>query len=352
MKFKRSLAAFLLGAMVLTGCSGKPAKTDDKKPEAKTEEKTEKKVIKYGMVTDVGGVNDQSFNQSAYEGMKELEKDGVAKISYIESTQQSDYKTNLETSLDAGNDLIACIGFALADDMLKAATANPDQKYVIIDSSYGDKTPKNVVGTVFADNENSFLVGYLAGALTTSNKVGFIGGLDSPLIKKFEAGFRAGVELAAKDANKTVEVLSQYAESFTDAAKGKAIANSMYSAGADMIFHAAGGAGNGVIESAKENSKFVFGVDRDQSYLAPEFLIASTIKKVNTAIKTVGEELSQGKFQGGSTIEFSLKTNGVDVSYGKEDQLKIKIPTEVKQKIEELKKDVASGKITVPTEVK
>ena len=350
MKFKKTFAALLVGAMILTGCSSKP----DEKKETKTEEKKEntKKPIKYAMVTDTGGVNDQSFNQSAYEGLKELQKEGIIeKPTYVESKQASDYKTNLETLLDGKNDLIAGIGFALAKDIEAAAKANPDQKYVIIDSSF-ENTPKNLIGTIFADNENSFLVGYLAGALTTSNKVGFIGGITSPLIKKFEAGFRAGVEQAAKDNNKKVEVVAQYAESFGDATKGKAIANSMYSSGVDMIFHASGGTGNGVIESAKENKKFVFGVDRDQSYLAPEYVIASTIKKVNEAIKSVGKDLYEGKFRGGETIEFSLKTNGVDVAYGKEDQLKIKIPNELKQKIEELKKSIADGKITVPTEVK
>ena len=323
MKFKKTFAALLVGAMILTGCSSKPGE----KKETKTEEKKEntKKPIKYAMVTDTGGVNDQSFNQSAYEGLKELQKEGIIeKPTYVESKQASDYKTNLETLLDGKNDLIAGIGFALAKDIEAAAKANPDQKYV----------------------------GYLAGTLTTSNKVGFVGGITSPLIKKFEAGFRAGVEQAAKDNNKKVEVVAQYAESFGDATKGKAIANSMYSSGVDMIFHASGGTGNGVIESAKENKKFVFGVDRDQSYLAPEYVVASTIKKVNEAIKSVGKDLYEGKFRGGETIEFSLKTNGVDVAYGKEDQLKIKIPDELKQKIEELKKSIADGKITVPTEVK
>lgn len=349
MKFKKTFAALLVGAMILTGCSSKP----EGKKETKTEEKKENtgKKIKYAMVTDTGGVNDQSFNQSAYEGLKDLEKEGLATISYVESKQASDYKGNLETLLDSKNDLIAGIGFALAKDMEAAAKANPDQQYVIIDSAF-ENTPKNLIGTIFADNENSFLVGYIAGTLTTSNKVGFVGGVTSPLIKKFEAGFRAGVELAAKDNKKTVEVVAQYAESFGDATKGKAIANSMYTSGVDMIFHAAGGTGNGVIESAKENQKFVFGVDRDQSYLAPEYVIASTIKKVNEAIKSVGKELAEGKFRGGETIEFSLKTNGVDVAYGKEDQLKIKIPNELKQKIEELKKSIAEGKVTVPTEVK
>ena len=324
MKFKKTFAALLVGAMILTGCSSKP----DEKKETKTEEKKEntKKPIKYAMVTDTGGVNDQSFNQSAYEGLKELQKEGIIeKPTYVESKQASDYKTNLETLLDGKNDLIAGIGFALAKDIEAAAKANPDQKYVIIDSFF-ENTPKNLIGTIFADNENSFLVGYLAGSLTTSNKVGFIGGITSPLIKKFEAGFRAGVEQAAKDNNKKVEVVAQYAESFGDATKGKAIAN--------------------------ENKKFVFGVDRDQSYLAPEYVVASTIKKVNEAIKSVGKDLYEGKFRGGETIEFSLKTNGVDVAYGKEDQLKIKIPNELKQKIEELKKSIAEGKITVPTEVK
>lgn len=352
MKFKKSLAAFLVGAMVLTGCSSKKEEPMNKEPK-KMEEKAEKKdMIKYVMVTDVGGVNDQSFNQSAHEGLKDLEKEGIAKISFIESKQESDYKGNLENAVDGKNDLIAGIGFALANAVKESAMANPDQKYTIIDSTWGPETPKNVVATIFADHENSFLAGYLAGALTTSNKVGFIGGVDSPLIKKFEAGFRAGVELAAKDNNKKVEIISQYAESFVDQAKGKAIANSMYSAGADMIFHAAGGVGIGVIESAKENQKFVFGVDRDQSYLAPEYLVASTIKKVNEAIKSVGKDLANGKFPGGETLEFSLKTNGVDIKYGQEDKLKIKISEELKGKIEEIKKSIIEGKIVVPTEMK
>lgn len=351
-KFKRSFAALLVGAMMLTACSSKTEKPAKVEEPAKKEEKVENKTIKYVMITDVGGVNDQSFNQSAHEGLKELEKDGIAKISFIESKQESDYKGNLELAVDGGNDLIAGIGFALGKALKESAEANPNQKYTIIDFSWGAETPKNVVATSFADHENSFLAGYLAGALTKSNKVGFIGGVDSPLIKRFEAGFRAGVELAAKDNNKTVEVVAQYAESFSDQAKGKAIANSMYSNGADMIFHAAGAVGVGVIESAKENDKFVFGVDRDQSYLAPEYVVASTIKKVNEAIKSVGKDLANGKFQGGETLEFSLKTNGVDVKYGQEDKLKVKISDELKGKIDELKKSIIDGKIVVPTEVK
>ena len=156
MKLKKTFAALLVGAMILTGCSSSPKETK----ETKTEEKKEstKKPIKYAMVTDTGGVNDQSFNQSAFEGLKDLEKDGIIeKASYVESKQASDYKTNLETLLDTKYDLIAGIGFALAKDIEAAAKANPDQKYVIIDSFF-ENTPKNLIGTIFADNENSFLI--------------------------------------------------------------------------------------------------------------------------------------------------------------------------------------------------
>ena len=180
--------------------------------------------MKIAMVTDVGGVNDQSFNQSAWEGLKRAEKDFGVKIAYKESKQDADYSPNMETLTDAGYDLIWGIGFLMGDAIKETAEINPDQKYAIIDFSYGDETPQNVACAVFQEEEPSFLVGYIAGKMTKSNKVGFVGGIKFPLIEKFEYGYMAGVKLANPD----VEVLRQYAESFTDAAKGKAITNNMY----------------------------------------------------------------------------------------------------------------------------
>ena len=218
------------------------------------------KKIKIAMVTDVGGVNDQSFNQSAWEGLQRAQKDFGIKVSYKESRQDADYAPNMETLTDAGFDLIWGIGFLMGDAIKETAQINPDQKYAIIDFSYGKDTPKNVVGVVFQEEQPSFLVGYIAGKLTKANKVGFVGGIKFPLIEKFEYGYMAGVKMA----NPNCKILSQYAESFTDAAKGKAIANNMYQQGADIVFHASGGVGDGVIEAAKEKGKWAIGVDKEK----------------------------------------------------------------------------------------
>lgn len=215
------------------------------------------------MVTDQGGINDKSFNQSAYEGLKAYEKDGKIKFDYIESHKDSDYQPNLESALDSESDLIFTVGYALYDATSKAAKDNPDQNYAIIDNANPDKI-ENLLGITFADNENSFLVGYIAGMKTESNNVGFVGGMESAVIDRFEYGFRAGVKQAAKEKGKDIEVQVQYANSYADQAKGKNIANQMYQKGADVIFHAAGGTGIGVFEAAKENNKYVIGVDRDQ----------------------------------------------------------------------------------------
>ena len=149
------------------------------------------KPVKIGMVTDVGGVNDQSFNQSAWEGLQKAKKELGVKASYQESKQDADYPANLETLYDAGNDLIWGIGFKMADAVLKAAKQNPKQKYAIIDYSYGDKTPPNVVGVMFKAEEGAFLAGYIAAKMSKTHTVGFIGGMSVPIIQAFQYGLKA-----------------------------------------------------------------------------------------------------------------------------------------------------------------
>jgi basic membrane protein A len=268
--------------------------------------------FKVAMVTDTGGVNDQSFNQSSWEGLQQFEKDTGAKVSYTESKQESDYATNLDKAADDGNKLIWGIGFAMADAITNAAKANPDINYAIIDNSY-ENTPSNVTGVVFRAQEPSFLVGYIAGKTTKTNKVGFVGGIKGVVIDQFEFGYRAGVAYAAKELGKTITVDSQYAESFSDSAKGKAIASKMYSNGCDIVFHAAGNVGVGVIEAAKEAKKLVIGVDKDQSYLAPENVLTSAMKLVNKAIELVSKDALEGKQIGGKTYDYGLTEDAVGI---------------------------------------
>ena len=302
------------------------------------------KPLKIAMVTDVGGVNDQSFNQSAWEGLQKAKKDLGVKTSYQESKQDADYQANLETLYDGGNDLIWGIGFKMADAVLKAAKQNPKQKYAIIDYSYGDKTPSNVVGVMFKAEEGAFLAGYIAAKMSKTSSIGFIGGMSVPIIHAFQYGFKAG----AKFANKKINILEQYSESFTDAAKGKAIANQMISKNADVVFHAAGAVGDGVIEAAKEKNKMAVGVDRDQNYLAPKNVITSSMKRVDNAIFEVVKDLKAGKFQGGTTVNYGLKDGAVDIAPTTSKM----IPADLLKEVTELKKKIADGKIKIPADEK
>ena len=297
--------------------------------------------LKVGMVTDVGGVNDQSFNQSAWEGLVKTKKELGIKTSYLESKQDADYPANLETLLDSKNDMIWGIVFKMSDAILIAAKQNPKQKYGIIDYSYGDKTPKNVVGVMFKAEEGSFLAGYIAAKMSKSGTLGFIGGMSVPIIHSFQYGFNAG----AKYANKNINILEQHAESFTDAAKGKAIANQMIGKGADVIFHAAGAVGDGVIEAVKEKGKMAVGVDRDQNYLAPKNVITSSMKRVDNAVFNVVSDLNKGVFKGGTTVEYGLKDGAVDIAPTTSKM----IPSILLEDVAKIKKDIIAGKIKIPT---
>ncbi len=298
--------------------------------------------IKVAMVTDVGGVNDQSFNQSAWEGLQKAKKELEMKTSYQESKQDADYTANLETLFDAGNDLIWGIGFKMADSILKAAKQNPKQKYAIIDYSYGDKTPANVLGVMFKAEEGAFMAGYIAAKMSKTNTIGFIGGMSVPIIHSFQYGFKAG----AKYANKKINILEQYSESFTDAAKGKAIANQMISKGADVVFPAAGAVGDGVIEAVKEKNKMAVGVDRDQNYMAPKNVITSSMKRVDNAIFNVMADFKKGSFKGGTTLNYGLKDGGVDIAPTTANM----VPAPLMKEVAGIKKLIADSKIKIPAD--
>ncbi|WP_077369981.1 BMP family lipoprotein [Anaerosalibacter sp. Marseille-P3206] len=319
-----------------------------KSDEGKTDEGKVESDLKVAMVTDVGGVNDQSFNQSAWEGLQQAEKDFGVKVSYQESHQDADFVPNLETLVDAENDMIWGIGFKLGDAIKEAAEKNPDTKYGIVDFSYGDKTPENVVGVVFKAEQPSFLVGYIAAKMTETGTVGFVGGMEGDVIWGFDYGFHAGVAYANKVNGTDVKVLRQYAESFNDAAKGKAITNSMYQQGADIVFHAAGGVGDGVIEAAKEQGKWAIGVDRDQNYMAPDNVLTSAMKRVDQGIYLIVKDLADGKFTGGETVVLGLKEGAVDIAPTSDKH----VPKEILDEVEGLKKDIIDEKIVVPVNEK
>lgn len=295
--------------------------------------------MKSGMVTDVGGINDQSFNQSAWDGFERAKADLGIEVVYLESNQESDYAANLETLYDQGNDLIWGIGFMMGDKVREAAELNPEQKYACIDVFYQDP-PENLLGVTFKEQECSYLVGYIAGKMSKTGKVGFVGGMDFDVIHRFQYGYMAGVRAA----NEKCEVLVQYAGAFDDVTKGKSIANQMYQKGADIVFHAAGFTGSGVIEAAKENGKYAIGVDQDQNALAPDNVITSAVKRVDNAIYNVIRDMKEGRFAGGSQVVYGLAEGGVDIAptSGKH------VPKAILDEVAGLKGDIMAGKVKVP----
>ncbi|PJI07595.1 MULTISPECIES: BMP family lipoprotein [Clostridium] len=329
-------ATLIMGSLV--GC-GSSQSTTDKKDTAKN--------YKAAMVTDTGGISDQSFNQSSWEGLQQFSKSTGAKVSYLESKQESDYVTNLDKLVDSNNKLIWGVGFAMSDAVLNAAKTNKDVNYAIIDNSYGDKTPSNVTGVTFRAQESSFIVGYIAGKTTKTNKVGFVGGIKSPVIDQFQFGYQAGVDYASKELGKPITVDVQYAESFSDASKGKAIAQKMFSSGDDIVFHAAGGTGVGVIDAAKEANKYVIGVDRDQSYLAPNNVLTSSLKLVNVAVAKVSKDAMDGKKIGGKTYTYGLKDGAVGIPTKNKN-----LSPEVYDAAMKLENKIKDGSIVVPYDQK
>lgn len=320
--------------------------TEDTDSEDELEDEQEEvadKALKVSMVTDTGGINDQSFNQLAWAGLEKAQNDLGIEAGFLESSQEADYAPNLENLYDQDTDLIWGIGYLMADAVLDAAKTNPDRKYAIIDNAYTEEqeAPDNLLGVTFSEQEPSFLVGYIAGKMTKTNKVGFVGGMEFDVIWRFESGYRAGVKTANPDA----EILIQYVNAFDDTAVGKAIANGMYQNGADIIFHAAGFSGTGVIESAVENEKLVIGVDQDQKViLGKDEIITSAVKKVDQAIYNVVKDLQNGKWEGGSNINLGLADGAVGIADTSVDA----VPQDLLDEVKQLEQDIIDGKITVP----
>lgn len=344
MKLKKLLAlglATVMTAGVLVGCSS--SSNSDKNEDKDSGEK----VFKIAMVTDIGGVNDQSFNQSAWEGLQKIEKEfgkDKVKVSYKESHQAADYASNLDSLVEEENDLIIGVGYLMQDAMKEAAENYPEQEFALVDGSYPEGNLKNVTTLGFEDNVSSYMVGLIAGRMTETGKVGFIGGVKGELIERFQYGFMAG----AKAANDKVEVKVQYANSFDDVAKGRAIASQMHSDGVDIIFSAAGAVGNGAIEVAKENNKKAIGVDRDQNSLAPDHVITSAMKRVDSAVYNISKDIIEGKYKGGQVVVNTLEMEGVGIAPTSNKNVAPDVLTFVKEESEKIKK----GDIKVPSNEK
>lgn len=308
---KRVISLLLALVMVLalfTGC-GKPA--EQQQPAETTSTEPEAPKYSFGMVTDVGGIGDKSFNDSAWAGIEKAGKELGVEPKLLQSTKQDDYTPNLG-NMAQSVDLTLAVGFLFEDAMNTSADQYQDKLFGVIDTVV-DKP--NVMSVTFKENEGSFLVGVIAGLTTKSNVIGFVGGMDFPVIRKFEAGFIAGV----KSANPKAKVIVNYTGAFDNPDKGKEVALTQHQQKADVIFHASGACGIGVIQAADEKDFWAIGVDMDQSGESNKNkVLCSMIKRVDVATYTVIKSYTDNNFKGGvaNAIELGLKEEGVGYSDG------------------------------------
>jgi basic membrane protein A len=339
-------AACTLAALLVAGASG--CKRVSKKDQEGAGGTGSAGGVKVGLVFDVGGLGDKSFNDSAHRGLMKAKSELGVQVQYIEPGDGSDRESALRQRAAKGDQLVIGVGFIFSDDITKLAKEFPKVKFACIDYSLpaGEtKVPDNLVGLRFREHEGSFLVGAVAGRVTKAKKLGFVGGMQIPLIRKFEVGYGAGVKHVCPDC----EVFSAYAgtepKAFADPTKGKELALAQYGRGADIVYHASGKTGDGVFDAAKETSKLAIGVDSDQFHVAPCCVLTSMIKNVDVAVFETIKKVAENKFESGE-LEFGLKDGGVGFVY--DDNNKAKIPQAVADEMKEITKQIVEGKITVP----
>ena len=291
----KKIKALLLTGVISIGVVGCSSTNTNK-----TEDKT-----KVTLVLSVGGVNDESFNQGAWEGALKASEELGVEVSYLESNSDADYIQNIETAIDQEADLVVGVGFQVGNAILEAAKAYPEQSFAAIDSTYEEELD-NLRSITFNEEEAGYLTGLIAAKMTKTNTIGWIGGLDIPSCSNFYIGFEKG----AKEVNQDIKLLKQFTNSFTDAAKGRVVAQQMVNEDADIVFMAAGGGNAGALEVVREKNIKAIGVDMPNNYLAPEYIITSALKHVGEGLKLTINDFVNGEFTSGE-VKYDLSNGGV-----------------------------------------
>ena len=342
-------AAFFAAALVLTSCGGSDDDTTTT-PKDDTSSSAAASEIKVGLAYDIGGRGDQSFNDAAAAGLDKSKAEFGVETKEAEAGNgeaESAKEERLRALASAGFNPVIAVGFAYSASVAKVAKELPDTQFAIIDdaAAVGD----NIANLLFAEEQGSFLVGAAAALKSKTGNVGFVGGVDVPLIHKFEAGYKAGAEAVNPDIKVQIKYLTQPPDfsGFGDPAKGKTAAAGMFDAGADVVYQAAGGSGGGVFEAAKDAGGFAIGVDSDQYNTADpavqDVIITSMLKKVDVAVYDFIKSVTEDSFAAGP-ITYDLEKDGVgySTSGGQVD--------DIADKLEEFKAQIIAGDITVPSE--
>lgn len=300
------------------------------------------KEFQVGVVLDRAGKDDKSFNSAAYQGATRAKDELKVEVKVIEPRDIASYEPSLETLASRGYDLIFGIGFAHKEAVEKVAKRYPNLKFAIVDSKVD---LPNVASLMFEEQEGSFLVGMIAALKSKSGTIGFVGGMDIPLIRRFETAYRAGAQYA----NPKVRVLQNYIgvtnEAFTDPTKAKELAASQASQGADVLFHAAGTSGMGVFEAAENKKIYAIGVDSNQNWVKPGVVLTSMLKRVDVAVFETIQQAKGGKFTAG-VHKFDLKNKGID--YAVDQHNKSLLDAATITKVDEAKAKIIAGKLPVP----
>jgi basic membrane protein A len=348
--FKRTslVAAFVVGALALTGCSS----GDDTEPAASGgASSAAASDVKVGLAYDIGGRGDQSFNDAAAAGLDKAKADFGVETKELEAGSgetDAQKEERLRLLAEGGYSPVIAVGFAYAGALGKVAAEFPDTTFAIVDDASEASTAANIANLVFAEEEGSYVVGVIAAEASEADHVGFVGGVNTPLIKKFEAGFVAGAQSVKPDIKVDVKYLTEPPDftGFTDPAKGKAAAEGMYQSGADVVYHAAGGSGGGVFQAADTAGALAVGVDSDQYLTAgdevKDVIITSMIKRVDVAVyNTIKAAVDGAPLTGVQT--FDLAAEGVGYS------LSNPAVEPFTAKADEAAEAIKSGSVTVPT---
>jgi basic membrane protein A len=338
------LAALLAGALLtalLPGC--------------RTRERTEAPPasgpapLAVGLVFDVGGRGDQSFNDAAFAGLDSARKDLGITYEVMEPGVGGERESALRELAAGRSQLIFGIGFLFSDDIRAVAREFPDKKFACVDMNVaeGDTLPPNLVALKFREEQGSYLVGAIAGLTSKTGVVGFLGGMQIPLIQKFEAGYKAGVKAVRPGARVLVKYTGTTGEAFKDPTKGKEIGLALYAQGADIVFHASGSTGLGLFEAARERDKLAIGVDSDQHHSMPGHVLTSMVKRVDVAVYDTIRHTIEGTFPSGQSLVFGLAEDGV--GYVHDQRNAALFGPGAKAAADSLRDRIVAGAITVPS---
>jgi basic membrane protein A len=298
--------------------------------------------FKVGLVLDRGGKDDKSFNASAYQGAIETKKKLGIYLKYVEASDDNAFEPMMRAFAQKKFDLIIGIGFAQKEAIKKVAAQFPETHFALVDAQVD---APNVLSLMFEEHEGAYIIGAIAAMTSKTGKIGFVGGMDVPLIRRFEMGYEAG----AKKIKPQITVIDNYcgvtSEAWNNPPKGKELALAQYDAGADIVFAAAGASGLGTFDAAEERKKFAIGVDSNQNWVKPGIILTSMLKRVDLAVFSVIQEAQAGQFTAGLK-RFGLADKGVDYAV---DQYNEKILTKsVRKRADELKAEIIAGRIVVP----